>query len=84
MSQVVVTLGDLDENGLERLPEFPAVAPVAPLDQCAACGEPIPSDFVAQTTRQMLRCLAETAPGQLPDVLCAPCFIVTVGALKRA
>lgn len=86
----MVILGDLDEYGLERLPEFSLLPPV--LEQCHACGDPIPSQFVSDTTRGMLdrldarrrAWLAVTYQGALPTVLCASCCNLTVGVMNQA
>jgi hypothetical protein len=62
------------------------------LDRCDACGEPIPSPFVVETTRRILdgldarrrAFLIETYRGAPPTVLCASCFGVTVGSMNQA
>lgn len=62
------------------------------LDRCNACSDPIPSQFVADTTRRILDTLddrrraflIDTYRGAPPTVLCATCFGVTVGVMNQA
>ena len=62
------------------------------LNRCDACSDPIPSQFVVETTRRILDTLddrrraflIDTYRGAPPTVLCATCFGVTVQAMNEA
>ncbi len=91
MDELRPELGDLDENGLERLPDFPSVVETAGQDDpvCGACGVLVNSE-VERTTRRLLasldlerhQLLRETYQGEAPEVLCAECMNLAVGALN--